>query len=320
MRVINGDPVPSDSTSTAISPQEQALMDMLVDPLRNPMMTGRVENTFGPFDYIAGSFPIGRVLAPYAARVMNALGLGEDAGVNLAKEAFSRRFGQKARMGDRAFNKELYKTASPYEARYGGPYSGMDIPTTQDVLGLKVAPPPRTIKMPSSTKVEGQKLRFGQEMKELDQVKNLVDNPQEFRRAYDYMGNYPDYDGGYYVDEAADAITRKAGQELGLLDAAGKPTKKFDDIFEAEDIANEIVFKIQKGEVTNAERAFRAGDLARERGVSPEVQRMAIDEIMRRNVPDRTYRAATKKPPRKPLDQKKIDEMDDLLRQMLGDE
>ena len=41
--------------------------------------SGGVENTFGPMDYIAGAFPIGRALAPAARAVGRALGLGQKA-------------------------------------------------------------------------------------------------------------------------------------------------------------------------------------------------------------------------------------------------
>jgi hypothetical protein len=147
MRVINGDPVPSDSTSTAVSPQEQALIEMLMDPLRNPNMSGRVENTFGPIDYIAGAFPIGRVLAPYAAKVMNALGLGEDAGVNLAQAAFSNRFGRGAKSQDRGLMRELRKTAGDRQViNQQDPYMGYQIPTTQEVMGIAKAAPPQPLR------------------------------------------------------------------------------------------------------------------------------------------------------------------------------
>ena len=306
-------------------------MAMLADPLRNPNMSGRVESTFGPVDYIAGAFPIGRYLAPLAQKAMTALGFGDDAGVNLAREAFSRRFGTKARIGDRAFEKELRATASPYEMKYGGPYSGMDIPNTSEIMGTAIAPPPRTIKMPSSNKVSRQQFRFGQEMKELDQVKNLVDNPDEFRRAYDMMdGGYPDFDGGYYVDEAADEITRMAGMELGFLDDLGNPTKAFDDILVSEDIAAEALMNLRyppKGsnKVFNdpTQAAFEAGNIARARGASPEAQRMAIDRALKMAKRRLDYeKAMAQKPkpkPKSPQDRKAIDEMHDLLRQMLGD-
>lgn len=322
MRVINGDPVPSDSTSTAVSPQEQALMDMLMDPLRNPNMSGRVENTFGPIDYIAGAFPIGRVLAPYAARVMNALGLGEDAGVNFAKQAFSNRFGRQAKRTDPVFLDDMADPRSPF----------VDLPTTQEVLGMTKAPPPQRTRMPMSPEVKAQYPKVKRELSEMDQVKRLVDDPDgAFRDAYTYMEyGHPDFDGGYFVDEAADEITRMAGLELGLLDDVGNPTKAFDDILTSEQIAGKALYNLRNSDkVFNdpTQAAFEAGRIARAQGASPEAQKMAIDRALkmakRRFDFERQMAKNPKpKPPQYPdLNNKKyLDEMDDLLRQMLGDE
>ena len=47
--------------------------------------SGRIENTFGPMDYIFGSFPIGRVLGPAARRVGRLLGLGADDGIRYGR-------------------------------------------------------------------------------------------------------------------------------------------------------------------------------------------------------------------------------------------
>ena len=104
-----------------------------------------IQNTFGPIDYVAGAFPIGRVLAPYAARVMNALGLGDDAGVNLARQSFSNRFGRGAKSKDRALMRELRETAGDTRViDQLDPYMGYQMPTTQEMMGMaKAAPPTR---------------------------------------------------------------------------------------------------------------------------------------------------------------------------------
>lgn len=286
MRVINGDPVPSDSTTTAISPQEQAMMDMLSDPLRNPMMSGRIENTFGPIDYIAGAFPIGRYLAPLAQRAMTAMGFGPDAGVNLARQAFSNRFGRGAKTKDRALMKELRQTAGDRRViNQQDPYMGYQMPTTQEVLGTAKAAPPQRTTMPMSAEVRAQYPKVRRELKEMDQIKKLVDDPDAFRDAYSRMEyGHPDFDGGYYVDEAADEITRMAGVELGLLDDLGNPTKAFDDILVSEDIASEALMNLRtSNKVFNdpTQAAFEAGNVARARGASPEAQRMAIDRALK---------------------------------------
>ena len=272
---VHGDPVPSDSTRTAFSPQEQAMMNMLVDPLRNPMMTGRVENTFGPIDYVAGAFPIGRVLAPHAARVMNALGLGEDAGVNFAKQAFSNRFGRQAKRTDPVFLDDMADPRTPF----------VDIPTTQEILGMTKAAPPQRTRMPMSPEVKAQYPKVKRELSEMDQVKRLVDDPDAFREAYSRMEyGHPDFDGGYFVDEAADEITTMAGMELGFLDDLGNPTKAFDDILTSEQIASKALMNLRNSnKVFNdpTQVAFEAGNIARAQGASPEAQKMAIDRALK---------------------------------------
>lgn len=56
-------------------PQGDPVDDYLnrVDPNRLGM---GVENTFGPMDYIAGAFPVGRVLSPVANKLMQMFGMG----------------------------------------------------------------------------------------------------------------------------------------------------------------------------------------------------------------------------------------------------
>ena len=261
-------------------------MDMLADPLRNPNMYGRVENTFGPIDYIAGAFPIGRVLAPYAARVMNALGLGEDAGVYFAKQAFSNRFGHGAKTKDRALMRDLRQTAGDRRViNQQDPYMGYQMPTTQEVLGVAKAAPPQRTGMPMSPEVRAQYPKVRRELAEMDQIKKLVDDPDAFRDAYTRMEyGHPDFDGGYYVDEAADEITQMAGVELGLLDDLGNPTKAFDDILVSEQISAKALQNLRNSDkVFNdpTQAAFEAGRVARQQGASPEAQRMAIDRAIR---------------------------------------
>lgn len=102
-----------------------------------------IQNTFGPADYVAGAFPIGRFIAPYAAKVMQALGLGDDAGVNLARQSFSNRFGMGAVRKEQPLMKELRKTATTEEIKRAAPYSGMEVPSTQEVFGIARSAPPR---------------------------------------------------------------------------------------------------------------------------------------------------------------------------------
>ena len=118
------------------------------DPVRDYIarVGGRqsIENTFGPADYVAGAFPIGRFIAPYAAKVMTALGLGDDAGVNLARQSFSNRFGMGAVRKQQPFMEDLARTATNAEFSAATPYSGMNVPTTQELLGIARAAPPTT--------------------------------------------------------------------------------------------------------------------------------------------------------------------------------
>ena len=68
---------PTGPERTDMSEENQRMMDMLSDPLRNPMMSGRVENTFGPLDYVLGTFPAHRFIAPAAQKVVKMLGLDD---------------------------------------------------------------------------------------------------------------------------------------------------------------------------------------------------------------------------------------------------
>lgn len=47
------------------------------DILRTLPPSGRIESVFGPMDYIAGAFPVGRVLSPVARAVGRYLGVGK---------------------------------------------------------------------------------------------------------------------------------------------------------------------------------------------------------------------------------------------------
>lgn len=105
-----------------------------------------IENTFGPVDYIAGAFPIARVLSPYlkplANKVMAYLGQDADAGARMAQKAFSDRFGRGAVQKERPLMNELMETATTKEITRADPYSGFNVPSTQELLGLAKAPPP----------------------------------------------------------------------------------------------------------------------------------------------------------------------------------
>lgn len=195
-----------------------------------------IQNTFGPVDYIAGAFPIGRVLAPYAAKVMNALGLGDDAGVNLARKAFSDRFGMGAVRKEQPFMKELRKTATDAELRGAAPYSGMDVPSVQEVFGVaRSAPPMRAQGVGGGATARQTEGLLANEMEAgaVDEMINMfLNDPLLMAERKSAMGEAAFYDKPYsYLEEqaieAVEGMLDKFGHVVDPRVATNKAGKRF---------------------------------------------------------------------------------------------
>lgn len=71
---------PTGPDPSGLSPEERAVFDeYMAQPIHERLGPQSIQNTFGPMDYIAGNFPIGRVLGPAARYVGQVLGLGKKA-------------------------------------------------------------------------------------------------------------------------------------------------------------------------------------------------------------------------------------------------
>jgi len=195
-----------------------------------------IQNTFGPADYIAGAFPIGRVLAPYAAKVMTALGLGDDAGVNLARQAFSNRFGMGAVKRERPLMKDLRQTATTAEIKRAAPYSGMDIPSTQELLGMaRSAPPtsPRGIGGGATARQTEGLLANEMEQGAVDELVNkFLNDPILLKDRKAALQNAASYDDPFSMleeqaIEAVEGMVDKFGQVIDPRVATNKAGKRF---------------------------------------------------------------------------------------------
>jgi hypothetical protein len=82
LRKKNGDPIQDNTRVSTPQPPVELLSDYNRLPRYDPTAyppSGRVDNTFGPLDYLLGTFPIVRALTPAARAVGQALGMGSKA-------------------------------------------------------------------------------------------------------------------------------------------------------------------------------------------------------------------------------------------------
>jgi hypothetical protein len=199
-----------------------------------------IQNTFGPADYIAGAFPIARVLSPYlkplASKVMGYLGQDADAGARMAQKAFSDRFGMGAIRREQPLMKELRQTATTREIQKNTPYSGMDVPSTQELLGVaKAAPPTRPTGIGGgATRRQTEGLLANEmEVGAIDELINkFLNDPLLMAERKSAMGDAVFYDKPYSMLEK-EALTRvegmldKFGQVIDPSVATNKAGKRF---------------------------------------------------------------------------------------------